>query len=247
MILGLHPAGLALLVAVAAAGGMVRGLAGFGMAILLVPVAALALSPPEAVALANLLGLLIGLTEVRRMLRNAERTARLIAVVAVLATPIGLAGIAAIDPQIGRLLLAGIALTAFAAILLPQRAHDMPGLAATGLTGVASGLLNGFAGMPGPPVAPYYLGRRIPPLVARASMLLIFLATSASGVASGWLLGFAGWRTLGLGLLLLPAVLAGNWLGTHAFGRVGPALWRGITATVLAGAGLGAVLRLLQG
>lgn len=40
----------------------VRGLAGFGMAILLVPVLALALQPIEAVLIVNVLGLLISIT-----------------------------------------------------------------------------------------------------------------------------------------------------------------------------------------
>ena len=53
----------------------VRGLTGFGMAILLVPILALALPPVESVLLANFLSLFIGLTEVRRLFRGAERSA----------------------------------------------------------------------------------------------------------------------------------------------------------------------------
>jgi len=242
---GLEPAALALIAAIALGGGVVRGLAGFGMAILLVPVAALTMPPAEAVALSNLLGLLIGLTEIRRIIANAERTARLIAVVAVATTPLGMVAIAALVPDIARLLLALIATAAFVAVLLPQRPPHPPGMVATGLVGVASGLLNGFAGMPGPPVAPYYLGRRIPPMVARASMMLIFLATSACGIGTGLVLGVADHRTLLLGLVLFPAVLLGNWLGGHAFGRVGPLVWRGFTAVVLAGAAISAGLKVL--
>ena len=242
---GLEPAALALVAAVTLGGAIVRGLAGFGMAILLVPVAALTMAPAEAVALSNLLGLLIGLTEIRRILASAERTARLIAVVAVATTPLGMIAIASLVPDIARLLLALIATAAFAAVLLPQRPSPPPGLVATGMVGVASGLLNGFAGMPGPPVAPYYLGRRIPPLVARASMMLIFLATSACGVGTGLVLGVASGRTLLLGLVLFPAVLLGNWLGGHAFSRAGPMVWRGFTAAVLAGAAISAGLKVL--
>lgn len=246
MILGLTPAGLALLLGIALAGGLVRGLAGFGLAILLVPIAALAIPPAEAVAMAQLLGLLLGLTEMRRMALHAEHTARTIALLALLATPLGLAGIAAIPVALGRLLLAGVASLAFVAVLLPQRPHHAPGPVATGLVGMASGLLNGFAGMPGPPIAPYYLGRRIAPQVARASMMLIFLATSISGVASGWLLlDVAGWRTFWLGLALFPGVMLGNWLGAQAFGRTSPAAWRWFTGAVLAAAALSALIKLV--
>lgn len=63
----------ALVAAVAAA--YVRGLAGFGMAILLVPVLALAMTPVEAVLVTNAVSVLIGLSEARTLLRDAERTA----------------------------------------------------------------------------------------------------------------------------------------------------------------------------
>ena len=53
----------------------VRGLTGFGMAILLVPILALALPPVEAVLLANFLSLFIGLSEVRRLVRGAVAAA----------------------------------------------------------------------------------------------------------------------------------------------------------------------------
>lgn len=245
MILGLAPATLALLLAVGLVGGFVRGLAGFGMAVLLVPIIALSLAPAEAVALGNLLGLLIGLPEFRRVLREAESSARTIAIIAVLATPLGLAAIAAIPVPLGRLLVAVIALGTFVAILLPQRPAHLPGRGTTAMVGLASGLLNGFAGMPGPPVAPYYLGRRIAPAVARASMMLIFLATSLAGCLAAWTMGLGSLRTAMLGLAMFPAVLFGNWLGTLCFGRVGPAVWRGFTGAILAAAFVGALVKLL--
>ncbi len=50
----------------------VRGLTGFGMAILLVPILALALPPVESVLLANFLSFFIGMSEIRRLVRGAE-------------------------------------------------------------------------------------------------------------------------------------------------------------------------------
>ena len=41
-----------------------------------------------------------------------------------------------------------------------------------------SGLLTGYAGMPGPPVVPYYAGRDLPRATIKASMQLIFTNTS---------------------------------------------------------------------
>ena len=216
------------------------------MAILLVPVLGLAIPPVEAVTIGNWLGLLIGLKDLRRNLAQAESSARTIALVAVLTTPAGLAVLAHTAPSIARLLIALIALVAFLLILLPQRAPHLPGLAATALTGAASGLLTGFAGMPGPPVVPYYLGRRIEPRVARASMLVIFMATSLAGIASASALGLATWREPLLALALLPAVILGDWLGHKAFGRVSTRAWRLFTGLVLGAAAISALVKLLH-
>ena len=129
----------------------IRGLAGFGLAIILVPVLALALTPVEAVLTTNVVALLIGGLELPRLLREAERSVWTIIAVVLVTTLPGLALLAATPPDIARLLIALVALSAFFAILFPVREPEQPGLVTTGLTGAASGILTGFAGMPGPP------------------------------------------------------------------------------------------------
>jgi hypothetical protein len=132
-------------------------------------------------------------------------------------------------------------------MLLPKRGEDhQPSSGELGLTGVACGVLTGFAGMPGVPVVPFYLRRHLAPVVARASMMTIFLATSLAGVGSAVVLRVATWRELVLGAVLFPAVLLGNWLGHKAFGRVSDAAWRSFVALVLGLSALAALWRLLQ-
>lgn len=83
------PAIVAALVA-AFVSAFVRGLTGFGMAILLVPILALALSPMEAVLLTNFLSVFIGMSEIRRLLRSAEKSAWIIIALVAVSTPVGL-------------------------------------------------------------------------------------------------------------------------------------------------------------
>lgn len=225
----------------------VRGLAGFGMAIIMVPVLALALTPVEAVLVTNFVALFIGLSDMRMIARNAERSALVIGGLALLATAPGLIALAATPADLARFLIALVALSAFAAILLPRRPADLPGPLATGAVGVSSGLLTGFAGMPGPPVVPYYVGRDIPRAIAKASMLLIFTLAAFAGLLSGAGIGALDWNQLWLALLLFPTVLIGNWLGSLAFGKVSDGVWRGFVALVLAAAALAALAKLLQG
>jgi hypothetical protein len=138
-----------------------------------------------------------------------------------------------------------VAIAAFLLVLLPAKPGHAPGRIETGLTGAAAGLLTGFAGMPGPPVVPYYLRRPIPREVARASMLTVFLLTSIASTAAALALGLASWRDAVFALLLFAPVLAGNHLGSMAFGKVSDAAWRGFVGFLLAMSAIMAAVRLI--
>lgn len=234
-------------VALAAAFGsaFVRGLTGFGMAILLVPVLALALPPVEAVVLTNALSLMIGATEMRSLVRDAERSAWWIGGAVVLTTPLGLFALSVTGKDVARLVIALIALSAFVAILLPRRGSAMPGRAVTGAVGALSGLMTGYAGMPGPAVVPYYAGRDLPRAIAKASMQLIFVIAATVGLAAAAWLGILRWELLLFAVLILPVVILGNRLGARVSGRVSDPLWRASVGVVLGGAALAAFIRLV--
>jgi uncharacterized membrane protein YfcA len=234
-------------VALAAALGasFVRGLTGFGMAILLVPILALALPPVEAVVLGNCLSLLIGLTEARMLVREAERSAWVIGGIVVLTTPLGLWALFSTSADVARLVIALIAFSAFLAILLPRRGSGIPGRLVTGSVGVLSGLMTGYAGMPGPPVVPYYAGRALPRITIKASMLLIFTIAASAGLASATWLGILRVELAVFALVMLPVILIGNRLGTAVSGRISDPVWRAVVGIVLAGAAAGALARLL--
>ncbi len=223
----------------------VRGLTGFGMAILLVPVLALALPPVEAVVLTNALSLMLGATEIRTLVRDAEKSAWMIGAAVVVTTPLGLYALSLTGRDVARLVIALIAVSAFVAILLPRRGSAVPGRAVTGGVGVLSGLMTGYAGMPGPPVVPYYAGRDLPRATAKASMQLIFTIAATTGLASAAWLGILRPELLLFALLILPVIIAGNKLGARVSGRVSDPLWRTSVGLVLGGAAVAAMLRLI--
>ena len=222
----------------------IRGLTGFGFGILLVPILALALSPVEAVLAINIMASLLALTEIRLILREAERSALTIGVLVVLATAPGLMLLDATPRDLARLLIALIALSAFFAILLPKRGPQQPGPVTTGAVGISAGLLTGFAAMPGPPVVPYYVGRDIPRVTAKASMIGIFGIAAMAGIGSGAAIGLLTREIVGLGLALFPLVLLGNWLGSLAFGKVSDPVWRSCVGVVLGAAAVAALVRM---
>ncbi|ANK12371.1 sulfite exporter TauE/SafE family protein [Erythrobacter neustonensis] len=245
LIAGFTLAQIAFALAAALGSAFVRGLTGFGMAILMVPVLALALPPVEAVLLTNALALMLGATEIRSLVRDAERSAWVIGALVVLATPLGLYVLSITDRNTARAVIALIALSAFAAILLPKRGAGMPGRLTTGAVGVVSGLLTGYAGMPGPPVVPYYAGRDLPRATIKASMQLIFTIAASAGLASALWLGILRWELLLFALAMLPMIIAGNRLGARVSGRVSDPVWRVFVALVLGGAAAAALARLV--
>lgn len=224
----------------------IRGLTGFGMAIILVPLLGMVIEPSSAVVLAILLQLLIGPVGLRTILADGDRaTALPIAGIAMLATPLGLITLQATSPDAARLIIAGVAIGAFLLVLLPMRPDGhRPSRMEIGLTGLAAGILTGFAAMPGPPVVPFYLRQRIEPRVARASMMLVFFGTAIAGSVSAFALGAASVQTAVLAGALFVPMLIGNWVGGLAFGRVPPPLWRSFVAIILGIAGVSAVLRM---
>lgn len=242
---GFDAAQIAVALGAALGASFVRGLTGFGMAILLVPILALALPPVEAVVLANGLSLLIGATEFRTLVRDAEGSAWAIGAVVVLTTPFGLWALFATSADYARVGIALIAFSAFLAILLPRRSPAVPGALVTGGVGVVSGLMTGYAGMPGPPVVPYYAGRDLPRAAIKASMLLIFTIAASAGLASAAFLGVLRTELMLFALGLFPVILLGNRMGMAVSGRISDPLWRTCVGLVLGAAAAGAIARLL--
>jgi uncharacterized protein len=245
-ITALTPQAFALTAALTLGAAAIRGLTGFGMAIILVPLLGMVMRPDEAVVLAIFLQLLIGPVGLRNSIAVSHKASALpIAALAVIATPFGVWLLARTPPDLARLLIAAIAIGAFIALTLTRKQITIPGRAATGAVGVIAGVLTGFAAMPGPPVVPFYLREAFTPQTARASMMVIFFSTACAGTLSTVLLGLGTERLAWLAVLLFPAVLAGNWLGGLAFGKISPLLWRSGVALLLGVAGLSALLRLL--
>ena len=225
----------------------VRGLTGFGMAIILVPLLGLIIPPAQAVVLGILLQLLIGPVGLGLIHADADRaTALPIGLIAMVTTPVGMAVLDVTRPDVARLLITVVAVGAFVAVLLPKQPEGhKPGRAAVIGTGVASGVLTGFAAMPGPPVVPFYLRRRLDPKTARASMLLIFFLTAIAGTAAALWVGIATQRLFLLALLLFAPMWLGNRFGGRHFGSVPPHVWQAMVAVVLGLAAISAVVRLI--
>ncbi|MCC7266006.1 MAG: sulfite exporter TauE/SafE family protein [Caulobacteraceae bacterium] len=214
---------------------VLRGLTGFGFAIAAVPLLSSLVDPRLAVAVAALLQLVIGVLEGPGAWRQAHRPllSRLL-LGAVVGTPLGMIALRLTSPGPQRLVVAVAALIAlFVAWRGPRlRSAIVRGNPTT--MGVASGLLNGLAAMPGPPAVAYFMSIPLGPTATRASLILYFAATALFAVASGLAAGVIGSEAVLLALVSLPALVLGNGLGGLVFRAGGESLFRSAGLAVLA-------------
>lgn len=208
---------------------MVRGFAGFGTALIYVPLGALFLDPLPLIISLMVVDLFGPLAVLRPALREARRGDlwRLCLGCALL-LPLGTYALTAADPALFRWVASGVALALVAALLVGWR-HDRE-FAGRGLfaIGGAAGLLGGFTGMPGPPVILAYLsGQRYRAERIRATSTLFLLAFEWMLAATFALRGLLDLPVVLLGLLLIPAYVAGTLAGAALFR---PGLARGYRA-----------------
>lgn len=229
----------------AIAAGFVRGLAGFGLSVVLVPVLQLAIEPALAVLVGIVSLFVIGLTDIGRIRRDADRSVFPMIAIALAAMPLGLWALVSLPSDWARVLIALVSLGAFVLVVVPLGERALPRRFALGLSAVATGFFGGFAGMPGPGMAPFYLRGTFSPASARASMMAIFVVVTPLSAIFFIALGVGSWSEVLLALALFPAVLAGDWMGHWAYGKVTERQWQVATATVLGAAALGALWKLI--
>lgn len=245
LLAGFSPVTLGIALTLVFGASLVRGLTGFGLAIILVPLLGLIVEPAQAVVISILLQLLAGPIGLKRIMIDGEReTAIPIAIAAVLATPFGVWLLSVTPADVARVSIATLALAAFGLMFVPTKEGAIPGRKETWATGVAAGLLTGFASMPGPPVVPFYMRRKLPPAIARASMLMVFFATAIAGSIASFAIGTADLHLLWLSVLFYPALYIGTRLGEMAFGKVSEPVWRTLVGVILGIAGVAAAIRL---
>lgn len=200
--------------------GLMRGFTGFGFSLAAVPLLSLIMPPARAVPVVLLLQLCVSLAGLREALRSCEwRSIVLLSAGAAVASPLGVWGLAALPAAPVRLVIALVVVVGAAVLARGFRMEAAP----TGWRvlpfGLASGLFNGLAGIPGPPIIAFYLASPMPSGIARSSMIVFFLATSVLGLVP---LAWFGLLTQGSAVgaaFGLPAVLFGSWLGAYLYGH----------------------------
>lgn len=226
---------------------VLRGYTGFGFALAAVPLLSLFMNPVEAVPVAIGLQLAGSLMDFRKASQTCHwRSLRWLTLGAVIGSPLGTLILSGISAPAARLAISAITLFAVFALQRGFALPETPPRPLTTITGFFSGLFNGLAAMPGPPVVAYYMSLPMPRQTARASLMVFFLMTSITATVSFVSVGMMTLHTVGLSLLGLPVMWLGTKVGELAFRHGSDALHRqtsiaslGVIALVSAVKGIG--------
>lgn len=204
--------------AVVALAGLVRGLAGFGGALVMAPILSLLYGPAPAVAmvitieLAGYLQLLPGALPHIRWREVAP-----MGVAALAATPFGVYLVVHLPPDVMRRCIGAVVAVLAVLLIAGWRASARPGRSATLGVSALSGLLEGLAGTPGPPVVLLLYSGPDSAVINRHQLIGFFTLLDLAALALYAAHGTLGAEALVRTLLLIPVSIVGTWLGGHLF------------------------------
>ena len=220
--------------AVAALAGVIRGITGFGGAMVMSPPLALLLGPLLAVPVVLLLesvGAAPMVVQLRRLVR--WRVIGPIAIAACLTVPLGAYVLVNADPQTMRRVIAGVVIV-FSLLLLRGWRYAGPQRTATGVgLGMLSGAMIGATSMGGPPIVLYLLAGPDPIEVTRANLTFYVGATALAAFGMFWAGGVLHPGALVLALALAPGYYLGMVAGTRLFSRFDDIRFRRFTLVLM--------------
>jgi uncharacterized membrane protein YfcA len=224
------PERLALAVLIGAIAGVIRGITGFGGAMVMSPPLALLLGPLVTVPVVLLLESVAAapmLVQLRHLVR--WRVIGPIIAMACLTVPLGTYVLVTADPQVMRRVIAGVVIV-FSLLLLRGWRFTGKHRLATGLgLGAVSGTMVGATSMGGPPVILYLLAGPDPIDTTRANLTYFVGAISLAGVTVLALNGVLGAQGLWLAALLAPGYYLGMVAGIRLFSRFNDTRFRRFT------------------
>ena len=206
------------LIAIAMVGGIMRGFAGFGTTLIMVPFFSLLMPPIEAVFIALATDLLVIIPLLPNAVKNAQWKYIWPMIIGVfLATPIGVMVLTITNPEFMKIFIATLVI---GSAFLLLSGWEYKGKRANSLSffiGVFSSVANGATGIGGPPIAVYFMARGVSPKSLRASLnSLSFIMEGAAAL----LIYFAGvfeFKILVTVFILFPFMLLFTWIGSRIF------------------------------
>ena len=225
-------------IAVVSFAGFLRGLTGFGGAMMITPLLSLLVGPVSAVATALILEASAALV----MFADAIPKARwnilsYLTVPTIFTVPLGSYFLLTLDPHLARKVISIVVIVCSAALLLGIRYTRQPRPATSLLLGSIVGAMLGATSVGAPPAILYLLSGPDPAAITRANLSIFVTTISVIGLL---MLAIAGAITAELALvvaLLVAPFLLATWLGGKLFTRLDDTVARRIALGFMIAAG----------
>ena len=228
-------------------GGVLKGLAGFGLPLIAISLTS-AFMPIEAALAINVIPpFLLNVWQVGGVKGAAETWRRYSPVLIGLPVgiAIGAASAAALDTNLLVGAVGAVTVTFCVSQFAGWRLHVSP--AHVSPAGFATGVMSGFLGslttVTGPPMVMYLLAAKAAPDVFKSALGLFFLAAGIMLTLAFFSIGFLSLPLALVGTLMTLPAAAGMWLGRHLSQRVNAEVFRGIVLVLLAVLGLNLLRR----
>lgn len=206
------------LLAIVAAGGLMRGFAGFGATMVMVPFLSLLMSPKEAVLIALSTDVLVMTPMFPGAAKKAEwKPVMPIVMGAFLGMPLGVWVLVLADPETLKILISTIVI-GFACLLLSGWTYQ--GHKTTFLSfciGMISGATNGSSSIGGPPIAVYFIAKGMSPITLRASLNVVAFIMEGVAAVIIFFAGSFNIKNIASIIILFPFMLLFAWVGSVIF------------------------------
>lgn len=237
---------LLLVLGTALVAGFVRGMAGFGAALILTPVFSTFYTPAVAIPVLGFADWVMSSPMVLKSLRRCDwREVLPLALSAVATVPLGSYVLAATNPGVLRIGISVFVLLSVAALASGWRYRATPSLPVTLAVGAAAGVIGGAIGMSGPPVVLFWLGGQGDAARARTNTLAFFGVASLATMTMYVVNGLLSARVIVLAIILMPVYGLGLFLGARAFRLLPERVFRFIAFSLIAAISLATLVAAL--
>ena len=210
--------GIWLLFLAALIAGVVRGFAGFGTAMIFLPMAAQVLSPFEVLTVLVIMDLTGPLIHVPRALKDGHPADVVrLGLGAAIAVPLGVRVLSLAEPEVFRWGVSIVALVLLTLLVLAVRYRGVLTKRMMFGTGLLGGFLGGSVGLPGPPVIMLYMASTLPPSAIRANNTLYLILADVLILTVLAVRGFLVASAVAIGIIAIVPYTLGNWIGAKIF------------------------------
>jgi len=225
----------------------IRGVSGFGQAMILAPILLLMLNSKSVVPIVLFIGLFLNIILLRYAFRhvNFNRITPII-IGSLLGIPLGTFIIKIIDPMLLKMLIGSITIIFAVPLALNLALPFARERLVSGVFGFISGILATSTGLPGPPIVLYIHNQKWEKAMIHGSLTMGSMFAGSFSLIALFLSGFINLDIFIYAASFIPALLVGLGLGMIAFFRINPRFFRLLSMGVVIIAGIMGILSALE-